>query len=502
MTWLPRWTCVAALLLGVWGAAAVVLELADASSRATHMFGPARWIVAAALAGAGLLSLAAGIRELTARGPAPGPGVLRDVFTLAVLCFAAQLIPSQGYKPALLATTLCLASGALAVSRVFQRWLAPLRQWRPIALFERILFQTCLVVVLLEFGLRVIATVVPSPLFATDQETIEWIERHRYEPGAMRFGFPINSGGHYDQEFEPAEFTVVSIGDSFSIGVVPHRYHFTTVCERELGDAAVHNLGHTAIGPGAYLWLLEREGLALDPDAIVINVFAGNDVYESGRWSDDGELLKSLCDRRNVLSWLVPLRLKRLWLDGGDDREGRGAGHLLGENRFKQREEDPEALRRAFPWLDDPTQEHSPFSPTQFITVEAERQERIHQADRHGWFELFFSAMAQIRDAAGDIPLVVMLIPDEFQVEDDLWEEITAYNGNRSFDRDEPQKRITAWLEQEGIPYLDLLPMMRAVEPMADGKRHLYHLRDTHFNARGNRIAGEALAAFLRERRQ
>jgi len=33
---------------------------------------------------------------------------------------------------------------------------------------------------------------------------------------------------------------------------------------------------------------------------------------------------------------------------------------------------------------------------------------------------------------------------------------------------------------------------------MADGLRHLYHRRDTHFNARGNRAAGEALARFLR----
>ena len=39
----------------------------------------------------------------------------------------------------------------------------------------------------------------------------------------------------------------------------------------------------------------------------------------------------------------------------------------------------------------------------------------------------------------------------------------------------------------------------RAVPPLTDGWRHVYHLRDTHFNVRGNRVAGEALAQALAE---
>jgi hypothetical protein len=41
---------------------------------------------------------------------------------------------------------------------------------------------------------------------------------------------------------------------------------------------------------------------------------------------------------------------------------------------------------------------------------------------------------------------------------------------------------------------------MLAEPPLEDGNRHLYHLRDTHWNARGNRLAGEALAEFLAPR--
>lgn len=41
---------------------------------------------------------------------------------------------------------------------------------------------------------------------------------------------------------------------------------------------------------------------------------------------------------------------------------------------------------------------------------------------------------------------------------------------------------------------------LRAAPPWEDGRRHVYHLRDTHWNARGNRIAGEELARFLERR--
>ena len=58
---------------------------------------------------------------------------------------------------------------------------------------------------------------------------------------------------------------------------------------------------------------------------------------------------------------------------------------------------------------------------------------------------------------------------------------------------------IVAILLTAGVMLINLLPAMRAVEPHADGKRHVYHLQDTHFNARGNDVAGRELARFLRE---
>ena len=106
-----------------------------------------------------------------------------------------------------------------------------------------------------------------------------------------------------------------------------------------------------------------------------------------------------------------------------------------------------------------------------------------------GVYRRFFEVLQDIERAAGDVPLAFVLIPDEFQVEDDLWEEMQR-RGDQALDRDLPQRKVTEWLAGRGRPALDLLPLLRTVEPLPDGRRHLYHLYDTHFNARGNELAG------------
>ena len=93
--------------------------------------------------------------------------------------------------------------------------------------------------------------------------------------------------------------------------------------------------------------------------------------------------------------------------------------------------------------------------------------------------------------------LAVLLIPDQFQVDDALWKEVQRRLGRDDLDREQPQRRISAWLRERGVPYLDLLPELRQVPPLADGRGHLYHRRDTHWNRRGNEAAGAALARFL-----
>ena len=88
---------------------------------------------------------------------------------------------------------------------------------------------------------------------------------------------------------------------------------------------------------------------------------------------------------------------------------------------------------------------------------------------------------------------------NEFQLEDDVWNAAFDADIDGALDRDGPQRRIAAWLAERGIPCLDLLPNLRAEPREDDGRYHLYHLKDTHFIARGNAVVGRALAAFVRD---
>jgi hypothetical protein len=65
--------------------------------------------------------------------------------------------------------------------------------------------------------------------------------------------------------------------------------------------------------------------------------------------------------------------------------------------------------------------------------------------------------------------------------------------------RFQPQEHLAAFAAANNIGWLDLTPALRAVEPDERGLRRVYHLRDTHFNTRGNSVVGEQLAARIQQ---
>ena len=425
--------------------------------------------------------------------------MFRDLFVLVMTAVIAQVMLFSTYKPFWCMLSFGAASGAFSVSRLVERARPAWRDWKPARMLEFGLFQLCLVLLCLELGLRTVATVYPNPVLARDSSTVDTaMEMYKTEPGQLRYGFPCNSGRHFDEEFEPGEQTVVSIGDSFSMGIVPHWYHFTTVCERVSPGLAVHNLGRTGIGPGGYLRFLQTEGLGLDPDLILINIFVGNDIAESLRWNNPRGFLESWCDRRNVLTYQVPIRLARLaQSEGNQIAADESVGDLQDKTTQSVRTQSLDELTASMPWLEDPTLEPPRFSESEYSRIEGERANIIRRGEMLGAYAHLTTAIDVMRDASGDTPFAVMLIPDEYQVSDRVWQTVRDGLGQETMERDRPQERIIAWLQEQGIPYLDLLPVFRAVSALPDGQRHLYHLRDTHINARGNRVVGEALAEFL-----
>ena len=347
-----------------------------------------------------------------------------------------------------------------------------------------------------EVGLRTLAEFRPSVILARPNGLGEaTVAAGRYPAGTVRYGFPVNSTGHYDEEFvpkRPGERLVVTIGDSFSAGVVPHFYHFTTVAERRLdGAVTIDNMGVPAIDPPGYLYLFLHEALPLHPDAVVVDLYLGNDVSYPLP-PEENVVARAWLDRQNILLLQVPRRLAKLAREGEGVRQGL-AGERGGEagSQF----DTPEEIRRRLPWVEDPMLEHGTFNTRSYLDVERTRFERLAELDQEG-IARRLEPLLTMRRAARGIPVAVMLIPDQMQVNDELWMSVRP-PGATEENRLASLALTRRWLEEHGFPYLDLYPLLRAVPPLSDGRRHVYHLRDTHFNARGNQVAGEALASFV-----
>jgi hypothetical protein len=446
------------------------------------------WLSLAGLVAGGAALLAAGfgrMRQTTT------PTMLRLLFCSVVAGTAVHLAwlqPFRGLYALLTIGLSCSVFAGLLLAR-------PVASGRALRALEIALFNLCLLAVLAELGLRAIAAWSPSPLLVpADGSTAERIAAHRLAPGAIRWGFPVNSRGYYDTEFRQRTQRqppcVVAISDSFGVSAVPHHYHFTTVCERELGRGEIYNMGVASVGPREYLHLLRSEALALEPDLIVVSVFIGNDLGQAREATPSAGPLRVWLDRDRLRLWLLPHRLTALARER--ERGGARAEHGAGDARALASVAEIEA---ACPWVLDPAQEMPSFSRETFLDIEIRQASYVCAPGIAEAVRDLGEILLAMRRAAAGTPLVVLLLPDEFQVEDALWQEVTARTG--PLDRDRPQRLLREWLEQHDFAHLDVLPLLRAVPPLADGRRHCYHAADTHFNARGSAVVGKALADVL-----
>ena len=450
-----------------------------------------------------LLAGAALVLELCTVPPDGLTGLARKLFGALVATWLWFVFFSPfGFSPAMLGVGAGLLAALFGGARVLAANRSPWLSHSARRRVELAVFSLCLTAVLSEVALRALSHVRPSHLLARESDDpLAALRGWRLAPGSLRFGFPANATGHYDDPFtskrtQPRRVAV--IGDSFSIGAVPHALHYTTLAEGLLGDTEVMNLGISGIGPAEYEALLQHEALALQPDLVVVCLFAGNDlgapeIRPTGLMGALSEVL----DRRDVLIHLVPARLARI----AEEREQLGTSRVaISQGAYDvplAADATPAQLEAALPFLADPMLEQPTQAKDTFLRLELSRLRDIATAE-DGVYRRLIARCARMRDEARPARLAFVLIPDEFQVEDALWSELTALGAEPDLERNRFQREVRSELERRGIPVVDLLPLLRAAQPLSDGRLHVYHLNDTHFNARGNRIAAEALAELVR----
>ena len=375
--------------------------------------------------------------------------------------------------PALLLATL-LGVGALdVVWGLRARWL------------DVVAVNVVLTLVLTEALLTVWSRVQPSMLTLDAVSVVHHIQAARLPPGSLYFGSPLNSGGYHDEEFfasRPDDLVVALLGDSFAYGIVPLEQNFVTRAERELAGrlagrfarVAIHNFGIPSIDVPEYAYLLEHEALPYRPARVVLAIFVGNDIARSR--IDPPRRPYSLLD------WLAVRVPWRAWLWA---REAARGGTLL----------DPGASDGAPGEVRGPEPGVPTFSRERFLAIEAQRIGVLDagRARTRRQYAAFFEALRYFEDRLGD-RLIVLLLPDEFQVDDTLYAEVaTLYPHAERLDRTYPQDQIRAFCERNGIALVDVLEPLRA--ELTRGP--VFQPRDTHLNARGNAVVASALAEAL-----
>jgi hypothetical protein len=306
----------------------------------------------------------------------------------------------------------------------------------------------------------------------------------------------VNNLGFRDREHSiekpPGTCRILGIGDSFVYGDVRLKDNFLRVTESELADRLTErwpSVEMVMMGLGGYspenaLGLLRSGALDLSPDVVTLNFFVGNDVTG----------IHYVGSSQPVLNVLRKLRIFQL-----SEKAIRELGSIVARRRLGEEPEAPTEVETgntdevgtaigSYPWED-------------FVMIQSRRLpvflEPPHRRTLKLWEEaenylLEFDRLC--REA--EVPWVLHVIPSEVQVDPEIRRLVLEALSlpEEAYDFDAPQRRLHDFAEAHGITITDPLPELRAQHSADD---RLYIPNNTHWNVKGNRLAGEILAAAI-----
>lgn len=393
------------------------------------------------------------------------------------------------------------------------------RRWLRWTIFAAV--QLGLAVLLLEVALRLLKprhdglrAVLYRSATATDYSDAESLpELMSRTPGGFapleaQHGYVLNSRSFRTREYaahKPAgTYRVVAMGDSFTYGLAADADHWVTRLEAGLAAARdeeveVLRLGVPGTGMPFQLRLWQLEGARLEADLVILAFFVGNDFFDelgmAGGW-------KGFQEKLVTVSYTFRTVRNLLRLGSGlenDSLPDRSDASVPPEVR-------PPGAPRGGYELDGPSHEidenRPTFSSEAYAAIEAQRMS-ICLDDESLEFDFRFDRVARLVERlhweveASGARLVVMILPDEFQIDAGVRAAAMRHAGRRAgdYDLERPQRRLRTFLEERGIDHLDLLPLFRD----AGQTERLYRVRDSHWNRAGNHLAARSLLRYLDE---
>src|SRR5262249_22211107 len=277
-----------------------------------------------------------------------------------------------------------------------------------------------------------------------------------------QLGYP---GGDFVRTKPPGIYRIAALGDSFALGpAVPFAENYLTLMETSLAECQVYNFGVSGTGPREYDLILRQDVWSFQPDLLLVWLFIGNDITEQ-------LATPRHMDPRHLSLYLLLERGGRLWCErqrGGlpqEPRAERWRSSTLAERTFQEVEG-----RRLIVCLQPPPP-----------VVEKKWQRAFSYLER---------MVKECRRQC--VPIIVVLIPDEFQINPKVLNDALAESrlSPDAVDLNFPQQRLCAFFADRGVPCLDLLPAFQRAPDT-------YAPQDTHWNVRGNRLATECIVKWL-----
>ncbi|HEX9638287.1 MAG TPA: SGNH/GDSL hydrolase family protein, partial [Acidobacteriota bacterium] len=339
---------------------------------------------------------------------------------------------------------------------------------------EIVLTNVAFGLVLGELALRAYAALAGHSLLVRESLDAYRLKPHLY--GRLH----TNSYGYPSREFELRHREgirrIAIVGDSFAVGAVRQDQNFASWIERLRPNIEVYNFGINGTGPRDYYEIIRSEALRFAPDIILVSFFVGNDVTD---WRPLPDL-----DHLRPQGYALYLFVHRSW-------------RLAREWYRKSHEAAPNAALLWPPPAPAPPEKGHNLSRETHLQVEHQRLLLSCPALAASYEPSWERALSTLRRIdqlcrAARVPFGVLIIPDEYQINPALLEEVLQHSGvtRESVDLDLLQSRLRAFLKRRGIDYLDLKPKL-------EGEPDVYLPRDTHFNERGNRLVAEHIAAWL-----
>lgn len=327
-----------------------------------------------------------------------------------------------------------------------------------------------------------------------------------YMNGNNQFGF---NDRDYPLEKNQNKFRLLVVSDSFN-WAGGKEGNYTALLEKKFdsyfgkSQVEVINVGYPGTHTGEQLAMLKKFGLQYNPNLVVLGFFVGNDFQDANPKrkriivndiyidiDKKDELIifgYPIIGKSRLLMFLqqkyqVYQKLQKGKQDSVKLLSSSLAPSLnLGSNLIIDREKSPGIL-----------------SNKAFLRVEKSRLKFCNIKDLIDgkWDEnisYIFHSILEMQKLlkSRNIEFIVAIYPDEYQVNEKLLNEIFAEYDNlqREFYNLTCQQEILSkFLEVNGIPYIDMLDRFK----IEQNTRHLYLLREPHWNSAGNLLAANIL---------